>query len=182
MTLAPMVEGTASIRSPAKPFLESFQRRVAAGLLTGRPHPRSNYVVTQVEPNSLHIRAADWWTAINVGLNELDIQVAAPNVVHYCVRYWRWAGYALGLGCVLGGIGLIFLLFTDVRSYIAQNSAHRFPGLSIDQNLGLAWGMVLFWGFVWPWLLIALRRGPLRRLVERLIGESDAASGVAAPV
>jgi hypothetical protein len=173
MTLAPMVEGTVPIRRPAALFLESFQRRVAAGLLTGGPHSRSNYVVTQAGSDSLHIRAADWWTAVNVGLNDFELQVAAPGLVHYRVRYWRWAGYVLSLGGGLGGIGLLLLLLADVRSYIAQNSAHMIPGLSVDQNLKFAWGMVLFWGFAWPWLLIALHRRPLRRLIERLIGEVD---------
>ena len=79
MILAPIIEGTAPLRSAAPVFLEGFQWRVAAGLLTGRPHPRSNYVVTQVGPAHLQVRAADWWTALNVGLNQLDLQV--PNRV-----------------------------------------------------------------------------------------------------
>jgi hypothetical protein len=48
------------------------------------------------------------------------------------------------------------------------------PGLSIDQNLALAWLMVVFWGFLWPWLLISMHKRPLRRLVTRLIAEVDA--------
>jgi hypothetical protein len=38
--------------------------------------------------------------------------------------------------------------------------------------------MVLFWGFVWPWLLVALHKRPVRRLLERIIAEVDAAKGV----
>jgi len=48
------------------------------------------------------------------------------------------------------------------------------PGLSTEQNLLIAWSMVLFWGFVWPWLLIHLHQRPLRRLLERVISEVDA--------
>jgi hypothetical protein len=48
------------------------------------------------------------------------------------------------------------------------------PGLSIEQHVLVAWAMVVFWGFVWPWLLIALHKRPLRRLIERLIAEVDA--------
>ena len=48
------------------------------------------------------------------------------------------------------------------------------PGLSIDQNLRVAWLMVLFWGFIWPWLLIWLHKRPLRGLITRLIAEIDA--------
>jgi hypothetical protein len=46
--------------------------------------------------------------------------------------------------------------------------------MSIDQNLSVAWLMVLFWGFVWPWLVIVLHKRPLRRLITRLIAEVDA--------
>ena len=174
MTIAPVVEGSAPIRLPAPLFLAGFRRRVGAGLLTGRAHPRSRYVATSAGATGLHIRAADWWTAINVGLNEIDLRVDPPGVVHYRVRYWRWAGYALGLcgGMGISGVGL--LLLTDARGYIGRHSAEMIPGLSVDQNLMLAWGLVLFWGFIWPWLLIQLHRRPLRHLVERLIGEVDA--------
>lgn len=34
--------------------------------------------------------------------------------------------------------------------------------------------MALFWGFVWPWLLIPMHKRPLHGLVVRLITEVDA--------
>jgi hypothetical protein len=71
-------------------------------------------------------------------------------------------------------VGLLLLVTLDVRGYIASHSASQLPGLSIDQNLVVAWGMVLFWGFVWPWLMIALHMRPLHRLVTQIIGEVDA--------
>jgi hypothetical protein len=52
------------------------------------------------------------------------------------------------------------------------------PSLSVDQNLLVAWFMVLFWGLVWPWLLIPMHKRPLRRLVVRLITEVDAQATV----
>ena len=33
--------------------------------------------------------------------------------------------------------------------------------------------MVLFWGFIWPWLLIAIHKRPLHRLVARIVSEVD---------
>jgi hypothetical protein len=173
MILAPFVEGHTPIRTAGPEFLARFRKRVEAGLLTGHPHPRSNYVVTHAGPGALHVSAAGWWTAINVGLNELDLQVSPPGQVHYEVRYWRWAAYAIGLGALLGGIGITLALTLDLRGYIADHPASRFPGLSLDQNVLVAWAMALFWGFVWPWLLVLLHRRPLRRLVERLIAEVD---------
>jgi hypothetical protein len=171
MTLAPRTEGTIPIRSSAAQFLAAFRRRVAAGLLSGRPR-RSNYVIAEGASDRLRVRAADWWTAFNVGLNELELEPQA-GVVHYRVRYWRWAGYALGVSAILGLIGVSLLLAVDVRGYIASHPASQFPGLSIDQSVAIAWSMVLFWGFVWPWFLIALHKRPLRRLIARLIAEVD---------
>jgi len=174
MTLAPQIEGTVPIRSSAAQFVQAFHYRVAAGLLVGQPHPRSNYRVAEAGPGQLRIHAADWWTAINVGLNDFVLRLPQPGSVHYWVRYWRWAGYALGLSGLLGLLGLMLLLTLDVRGYIARHPTARLPGLSIDQDLLVAWAMVLFWGFVWPWLLIALHKRPLRRLIARLIAEVDA--------
>jgi hypothetical protein len=172
-TVAPEIHGTVAIHSSRVQFLQAFRQRVGAGLLAGQPHPRSNYLVVEEGSDHLRVRAADWWTAINVGLNDLELRFPEAGFVHYRVRYWRWAWFAIGLSGILGLIGLLLLVTFDVRGYIAARTAARFPGLSIDQNVGLAWAMVLFWGFVWPWLLIALHKRPLHQLVTRIIGEVD---------
>lgn len=174
MTFAPTVEGVVPIRSSAAQFVPAFRQRVASGLLTGRPQPRSNYDVVDEGPSVLRIRAANYWTAFSVGLNDLELRVRSGGSVEFRVQYWRWAAYAVGLCGVLGVTGLVLLLTLDVRSYIASDAMAQLPGLSIEQNHALAWVMVLFWGFVWPWLLVALHKRPLRRLVERLVREVDA--------
>lgn len=173
MSFRPEIDGTYTIRTPGPEFLGRLKHRVAEGLLTGHPHPRSNYAVTESGAGGLQIRAADWVTAINVGLNEVHLQLAEAGVVQYRVRYWRWASFVLGLAGGLGLLGLVFLLFTDVHLYIERHSGSMIPGLSTDQNLVLVWIMVIFWGFLWPWLLIHLHQRPLRRLLERLLSETD---------
>jgi hypothetical protein len=120
------------------------------------------------------VYAADWRTATNVGLNELELQTPQRGSVHYRVRYWRWVWFGLALSGVLGFIGLVLLLSLDVRGYIVRHPTSMVPGLSVDQNLLIAWLMTLFWGFVWPWLLIPMHKRPLRKLVERIITEVDA--------
>ena len=177
----PQIEGTVPIRSPAESFLRAFRERVTAGLLDGRPHPRSNYVVSEAASGALVVLAADWWTAINVGLNRVELRPLPPDLIRYDVRYWRWALYAISLSAGLGLVGLAMLLSLDVRSYIARHERSMIPGLSIEQNLAIAWLMVLFWGYIWPWLLIALHKRPLRQLVTRLIGEVDVAAVPAPP-
>ena len=113
-------------------------------------------------------------------LNTVVLRYVHPGTIHYRIQYWPWARFALGLSGGIGLIGIILLLGFDVRGYIADHESSMVPGLSIEQNLGIAWLMVLFWGFVWPWLLISMHKRPLRELIARLIAEMDAA-GVSAP-
>jgi len=181
MPILPAVQGTCPIRRSAADFIEAMRRRVEAGLLSGRPHPRWRYAVRRTGSSSLHISAAGWLTAFNVGLNEVDLHVVRPGVVRYDVRYWRWAGYCIVLCAVLGVTGLALLLFADVRGYVEAHPQWMVPGLSTEQNVLVAWASVLFWGFLWPWLLILLHKRPLRRLVERLISEVDAGATPASP-
>jgi hypothetical protein len=39
--------------------------------------------------------------------------------------------------------------------------------------------MIMFWGFIAPWFLIAFHKRPLRRLVERLIRDVDRSASTA---
>jgi hypothetical protein len=174
MTLAPRIEGTLPIRSPAPAFLQAFGRRAETGLLTGRPQPRSYYVVNAASDGGLRVRAAGWSTAIAVGLNDLELRPTHAGAIHYRLQFWRWTCYAVGLCAVLGGIGLTLLLAFDARAYIASHPGSQLPGLSIDQNLRVAWAMALFWGFAWPWILVALHKRSLRRLLARIVAEVDA--------
>jgi hypothetical protein len=91
MMLTPHITGTVPIRASAVQFVQAFQQRVAAGLLIGRPHPRSNYRVINAGASGLDVCAADWSTAISVGLNDIELRLPAAVSVNYHVRYWRWA-------------------------------------------------------------------------------------------
>ena len=174
MIFTPQIDGSLPIHSPSAQFARAFEQRVAAGLLTGEAHPRSNYQLHSSGPDGLRVSAADWWTAISVGLNDLELRFPLPGIVHYTVRYWRWAAYGIGLCGVMGITGLVLLVAFDARGYVARHPAATFPGLSVDQSLVIAWTMAIFWGFVWPWVLIALHKRPLHRLVARLLHEIDA--------
>src|SRR5437867_7869443 len=130
------VEGTETIRSQPQAFIAAFVRRVKEGLLGSR---RSNYRVTRESADALEVRADDWLTAINVGLNEVDLAVSPDGTVHFAIRYPRWAGYVIALGAALALAFIAILLTFDIRSYIAGHPESRFPGLSIDQNVAVAW-------------------------------------------
>lgn len=160
MPVFPSIDGTAAIRAPARAFVKAFVRRVEAGLLPGTSERRCRYEVTE--------------TASDVGLNDVKMTVSASGVVQYHVRYMRWTAYALALSAGIGLLLIAFLLAFDLRGYIASHPGPEYLGLSADQNVAIAWGMALFWAFAWPWILIALHKRPLRRLMERLIAEVDA--------
>ena len=170
------VEGVATVRAPAPAFVASFNRRIERGLLTGAPGSRSRYRVTRQSSGDLAFHAVDWWTAINVGLNDVEIAVASDGRVDYAIRYPRWAALVVALGAAVGLLLIAVFLVIDIRTYIAQHPASRIGRLSTDANVAIAWGLALFWGFAWPWMLIALHKRPLRRLMERLIAEVDASA------
>jgi hypothetical protein len=176
MIFAPLIEGALPLRSSSTAFIRAIRDRVASGLI-GKNVPRSRYTIGESTDNVVRISAVDWQTAINVGLNELELGFSQHGRIDYQVRYWGWAAYATGLSGILGLIGLALLVGFDVRGYIATHPATRVRGFSIEQHLIIAWMMVLFWGFVWPWLLIALHKRPLHRLVARIVTEVDEQSG-----
>src|SRR5213594_3713259 len=129
------VSGDTAARAPAATFVAAFVRRVESGLLAARPRSRNHYEVTEQRPDGLAFRAADWWTAVNVGLNDVDIAIASDGRVRYDVRYARWAAYVIALAGVLGVILILVFLAIDIRAYIAQHEAARFSRLSIEQNV-----------------------------------------------
>src|SRR5262245_30258169 len=102
MTLAPRIEGVVPVESSGALFAAALGQRVAAGLLLRQPHPRANQQVLEESGGVLRVRAADYWTAINVGLNDLELGLPLGGPLRFKVQYWRWASYVLGLGGIIG--------------------------------------------------------------------------------
>jgi hypothetical protein len=175
MALLPEIRGTLKITSEPEPFFKAFRRRVQYGLLTGKPNSRSKYTATLVDANHFTVRAADWKSAINVGLNDMDFEWAGKGKLNYRVRYWRWTLFCVALGAVLAAIGIALVLNFDVRGYLAQMPASARWGLGVEQSIVLLWAFIVFWGFVWPWILVAVHKRPLHSLVNRLVTAVDEA-------
>ena len=169
MWFLPRTVGTAPVRAQPEAFVLAFVRRIETGLLGPQ---RSRYAITSQERHGLAFRAADWPTALSVGLNDVVLTVSAGQA-RYEIQYRRWAAHAAALSAAIGvGLAVLFLAL-DVRDYIDRELSWTIPGLSTDQNVAMAWSMVAFWGFVWPWILVGLHKRSLRKLMERLIGEVD---------
>jgi hypothetical protein len=176
MWFNPRVEGTDAIRAEPRAFLSSFAGRIETGLFPGAPASRNMYAVTRRAGDALTFRSTNWLTSFNVGLNDVDLSVSADRRVRYTIEYWRWAKYAILLSGALGVVLIAFFTLFDAGGYLARNPESMVPGLSIGQNVAIGWAMVFFWGFAWPWILIALHKKPLRRLMARLVAEVDAAA------
>lgn len=178
MALLPEIRGTLRIRSEPERFFKGFRRRVGNGLLTGIQDKRSKYVAKLVDADHLSVRAADWKSAVNVGLNDLELEWAGKGYLRYRVRYWRWTLFCVALGALLATIGIAIVLNFDVRGYMMQRTGRTMWGLTIDQNIAVLWAFILFWGFVWPWLLVLLHKRPLHKLVERLVTAVDESAAI----
>jgi uncharacterized integral membrane protein len=153
MWFLPRTEGSAPIRSEPESFVQAFARRIESGLLPHASPRRSRYSVSRQGRDGLAFRAADWLTAVNVGLNDVELATSAGQI-RYAIEYRRWAGYVVLL---CGAIGVVLAVVF----------------LMMDQNSAVGWLMVFFWGFVWPWIMVALHKRPLRMLMERIIAEVD---------
>lgn len=81
--------------------------------------------------------------------------------------------FALALCGALGVAFILFLLAFDLRAYLVSQTGSGAPVPSTGPSIAFAWAMALFWGFAWPWILIAVHRRPLRRLIEMIISEVD---------
>jgi hypothetical protein len=172
MWFLPRTEGSAPIRSEPESFVQAFARRIETRLLPHASPRRSRYAVSRKGRDGLAFRAADWLTAVNVGLNDVELTTSAGQV-RYTIEYWRWAAYVVLLCAAIGlAVVLVFLSF-DIRGYVDRHPEGSFPGLTADQNVAVGWSMALFWGFVWPWIMIALHKRPVRMLMERIIAEVD---------
>jgi hypothetical protein len=160
----PRFAGVVKIRSPGTEFLDRFERRVQAGLLTGKPDWRTRYASTRRSDHELAFRACNLMTASNVGLNEVELRTLGDQRLEYVVTYRRWAAYVVVSGVALGGvlgIALIasFLLLPGMRRDIAAR----------EGGTAVFWGSVVFWGFLWPWLLAALLSPMHKRFAARCL-------------
>lgn len=157
----------------ADDFVARLAARVESGLFPMASAGRNRYTITERLQTRLRFRSVGLLTGINVGLNDVAIRAdgRAPEV-SYEVSYWTWAKYnlflAAGIADVLGLVLLATLLGV--------------PMFQIDVNLPtnvmllIFVPMILFWGVLWPWILIALHKRPAAGCLTRIFDEVNAVS------
>jgi Flp pilus assembly protein TadB len=159
----PRAEGTLTLGEVPADFTDRIRDRVEQGLLMRGSRVRANYAVRERTGDSIAFGAEDWWTAVNIGLNEVKVRREDTKTLAYTVRFPKWMGYTAGLcGAVAGFIAIS----VGVGGILGKVPA----GTRLPANVSVVGGIVL-WGAAWPWLLASLHKRHLRRFMERMLRE-----------
>lgn len=165
----PEFSGSYQPKSASSNLIVKLAKRLATtGLFPLASPGRNQYEVVEQAETRLHFRSTSLWTGINVGLNDVQLRFEQPNnTIHYTVRYWSWAKYVLGLSLIIVGLCGLFLLPPVLG--ISIFPADSFAPVWQIKMFGLP--MLAFWGFVWPWVLIALHKKHAARCLHRILDE-----------
>ncbi len=162
-TFSPTFEGELNIPDLCDDFIEQMAERVRAGLLVRGYRDRANYRVIDKDENSIRFVADDFWTATNIGLNDVEIATTGPRKIRYRVLFWTWTKFALGL---CGAIALVGLIAFSAGLWLVDDM----PGASwISLPIVVAGMLVLV--MVWPWVLTRMHKRPAAACLERIIKE-----------
>jgi hypothetical protein len=142
-------------------------RRIETGLLSPGSRRRANYVVRSKSSDAVSFSANDFWTAFNIGMNDVELRRADGNRIAYHGSFSRWAAYAAIQGLAVAGVILIVvLLWPGERAEVARYGVWGWPLLII---------LLAFFGLVWPRLLVVMHRHFAARALERIVREAMAA-------
>lgn len=152
----------------ADDFVDRLAARIDSALFPMASAGRNRYTITERLPTRLRFRSVGLATGINIGLNDVSIRAEdrAPEIV-YEVSYWTWAKYSLYLcGGIAGVLGLILL-----ATLLGLPMSYRHLRLPTTVMWLVALPMILFWGVLWPWILIALHKRPAAKCLIRIFDE-----------
>ncbi len=139
-------------------------RRVETGLLAPGRRGRANYVVRSRSSDAVSFSADGFWTAFNVGLNDVELRREDGNRVAYHGSFSRWAAYAAIQGlAVTGTILLVVLMWPGAHTEVARYGVWGWPFLIV---------LLAFFGLVWPRVLVVVHRRFASRALERIVRET----------
>ena len=145
-------------------FLPALAERVRRGLFPMSGTSRNAYEVIELDETGLRFRSTNLWSAINVGLNDVSVNLRDSNELEYTIRFWTWTKYA-ALLCLTIFV-LLLLALTVGRSVFPPAWFADF-----DKAPWLGSSMLIFWGPLWPWLLTAMHKKSVRYCLERILFE-----------
>ena len=167
-TFSPHFSGVYKPEAIAGSFVENLAARVRKGLFPMASAQRNQYEIVGQAKDSLHFRSARLLTGITIGLNDVQIQVdRASGEIRYEVFYWTWAKYCIYLCLGIGGICGFCLMTPLFGLYLF--SKESYPSLAVIKFGVLP--MTIFWGLIWPWILIPFHKGPASKCLTKILGE-----------
>ena len=159
--------GSIEFESLPTDWADRIARRIETGLLAPGSRLRANYRVRSRSADAVSFSADDVWTALAIGLNDVELRRADNNRVIYHASFNRWATYVATLGLVISGAVLIaVLLLPGGRAQVAVYGVWGWPLLII---------LLAFFGLVWPRVLVVIHRRFASRALERIVRQVVAA-------
>jgi len=159
---SPAYEGVIELGAVPDDFTERVARRVESGLLVPGSRRRADYVVRSRSQDAVSFAARGFWTAYNVGLNEVELRRDGLHRIAYHGSFRRWAAYAAIHGLALtGAILAVVLAWPGARDQVSQ-TPYGWPVLL---------GLLVFFGLLWPWVLVAIHRRMVPWSLVRIVQE-----------
>ena len=159
---SPAYEGVIELPAVPDDFTERVARRVESGLLVPGSRRRGDYVVRSRSHDAVSFAARGFWTAYNIGLNEVELRRDGLRRIAYHGSFRRWAAYAAIHSLVLTGAVLaVVLAWPAARDQVSQNPA-GWPVLL---------ALLVFFGLLWPPVLVAVHRRVVPRSLVRIVEE-----------
>ena len=161
----PRFQGELDLPTVPQDFTSRIADRVRQGLFLPGSRNRANYSVRGSTLDEIRFGADDLWTAINVGLNEVEIRRVGTDCLSYDVQFRRWRNYAVGLGLIMAGVfALIILGATSMgfEKWIGAGQMKEAGGIAIGA----------FFCLLWPWILVAIHKRFAAKCLVRILRET----------
>lgn len=166
----PSFDGVWKPQRLAEGFETQLAARVRSGLLPAARARRNRYEVLSESDESVRFRSVALLTSANIGWNDVEIRAdRGAGTVAYHVTYWAWTRYCVVLGLGLAAL-LALLVVVPVFTGWYPFDENLYPSTA-DLRGGLGLPMMGFWCLVFPWILVAMHKGPARRGFEALLAD-----------
>jgi hypothetical protein len=144
-------------------FSRLVAERVKTGLLNPGERARANYRVVHLDDQAVVFEAQDFWTAFNIGLNRVRVYRVDGRRVGYAVEFWNWTFYVAAL------FAAIALLIAAAWLLVSGDDLQGTGGFIKGAVLVAT---IAFWGLASPWLLAAMHKPVVCKVLERILKET----------